>query len=152
MSTSGGRASLPDPDGWYWYLPRAAFSCTASHHSRELRKLTGQWVWVHLSSLKYQRILRLIQYMRCFLWTLPKLPKISIFCATWAKYSCSVQITSLPWAHLSPLELRQTLSIQCDLRKPGVTNKDKLDFFFLNYKVQSTSAANSDSQIHWRNL
>lgn len=135
MSTCGGRASLPDPDGWCWCLPRAAFSCNASHQGRELWKLTGQWVWVHLASLKYQHVLRLIQCVWCFLWTLSQLSKISIFCATWAKCGCSVQIAYLPWDHLSPLELRQTLSIQCDLRKPGVTNKDKFDLLFFFFKL-----------------
>lgn len=46
---------------------------------------------------------------------------------------CSVQIASLPWAALPPPELRQTLSIQCGFRKPGVTNKDKDSFFTSSY-------------------
>lgn len=62
---------------------------------------------------------------------------------------------SLPRAHLSPLELGDILSIQCDLRKPGVTNKDKLDSFFFFFQITKCKTHWQlilISQIHWRNL
>lgn len=73
------------------YLPCAAFSCTASHHSGEIWKLTSQWVWVHLWPLKYQHIFRLSQHMWCFIWTLSQVPKIFILYTTWTKCGWFVQ-------------------------------------------------------------
>lgn len=82
-----GRASELDPGGWCW----CALLC--SPHRREKRKLRGQWVWAYLLSLKYQHLLRLIQYMWCFL---SQLPRISIFLS---HLSWSVALFKLPLFH-----------------------------------------------------
>lgn len=124
-----GRTSELDAGGWCWCVLHS--DCSAPHHRRELRKLKRS---VGLSLFIIFKISTLVKANSLYVMLPFPAPQNFHFFEPPELKSCPVQIPSLPSADLPPpLELRQTLSIQCGFRKPGVTNKDKLIFFFFSF-------------------